>query len=113
MHELSLAVEIVQIVETAIAQNNLQVVDRLRLTVGELASVEKPAMDLALSTALAGTLAENAAIEYIDEPGQGICQACGATVAVHQYHEPCEACGGFPVRITQGQALKVKAIEGY
>lgn len=113
MHELSLAVEIVHIVESAVREHQLQVIDRLRLTVGELASVEVAALDTALSSALAETAAAHAQIEYIDEPGQGLCQACGRTVAVHQYHDACPACEGGPVRVTHGQALKVSAIEGY
>lgn len=113
MHELSLAVEVVHIVETAIREHQLQVVDRLRLTVGELASVELTALDTALSSALAETAAANAQIEYIDEPGAGICQACQRTVAVHQYHDACPVCDSGPVRVTRGQALKVSAIEGY
>lgn len=113
MHELSLAVEVVHIVEQAVRQHGLQVVDRLRLTVGELACVEIQALETALVSALAGTAAAQAQLEFIDEPGAGICQACQAQVAVHELHAECAACGSGPVRVTRGQALKVSAIEGY
>lgn len=113
MHELSLAVEVAHIVEQAVQEHQLQVVDRLRLTVGELASVEVAALDTALGSALAATAAAQAQIEYIHEPGQGVCQACGATVAVHQHFDACPACEQGPVRVTLGLSLKVSAIEGY
>lgn len=113
MHELSLAVEVVHIVEKAVASHGLQVVDRLRLTVGELANVELQALETALTSALAGTAAAGAQLDYIEEAGRGICQMCQATVDVHEYHAECPACGGGPVRVTAGQALKVSAIEGY
>lgn len=113
MHELSLAVEILHIVEAAINEHQLKVVNRLRLTVGELASVEVSALATALTTALAGTPAQQADVEYITEPGLGRCQACGKDVPVHQLHDSCPLCDGFPVRLTQGKTLRVSAIEGY
>lgn len=113
MHELSLAVEVAHIVDNAIRSHQLRVVDRLRLTVGALACVEKNAMETALQSVLAGTPAAGAVIEYLDEPGEGVCQSCQRTVPVREYHEICPVCERGTVRVTRGQALKVSAIEGY
>lgn len=113
MHELSLAVEVAHIVERAVQEHKLSTVDRLKLTVGALACVEKSALETALQSALAETVAAGAVIEYLDEAGEGVCQACGRTVPVLEYHEVCPACERGTVRVTRGQALKVSAIEGY
>ena len=113
MHEMSLAVQVAEIAEREAQRAGLQCIERLSLTVGELAGVELPALELALASALAGTVAASARIDYVHEAGQGECQQCQAQFAVSGLYEPCPLCGGFEIRILQGRSLKVKSLEGY
>lgn len=70
MHELSLAGEILRIVEAAAVRERFRQVGQLRLEAGGRAGVEVSALRFALDALAPGTCLEGAQIE-IDEPPLG------------------------------------------
>jgi hydrogenase nickel incorporation protein HypA/HybF len=70
MHELSLAGEIVRMVEASAVRDKFRQVSTLRLEAGALAGVEVAALRFALEAIASGTCLEGATI-VIDEPIDG------------------------------------------
>jgi len=107
MHELSLADEIVRMVEAAAVREHFKRVATLRLEAGALAGVEVPALRFALNAIVPGTCLEGAQI-YIDQPpGRAWCVRCGAEVTITSRADPCPRCDGYPVQVTGGSELRV------
>ena len=58
-----------------------------------------------------GTLADGAGLEIIDIPGAAWCSACACEVPAPTRYEPCPRCGGYQLRITAGEELRIKELE--
>lgn len=107
MHEISLAENILALVERSAAQSAFERVRVLRLAVGQLAQVEVSALRFALDALSPGTVLEGARIEWQEPPGQAWCADCRATVACPERGTPCPVCGGYALRVTAGTDLRV------
>ena len=113
MHELSLALSIAVLAEQEAQRAGLRQIDVLRLTVGALSGVELSALELALQSALAGTIAETARVDILHEAASGRCTHCGHVWPLQQLYDPCPVCSGVGADILAGRALRVSAIEGF
>lgn len=107
MHELSLADEIVRMIEAAALRDKFKRVGKLRLEAGALAGVEVPALRFALESMAPGTCLEGATIDIDQPPGRGWCAHCVAEVPLETRADACPLCGGYPVKATSGSALRV------
>jgi hydrogenase nickel incorporation protein HypA/HybF len=107
MHELSMADEVVRMVQAAALRENFTRVATLHLEAGELSGVEASALRFALDAIIPGTCLEGATIQ-IDEPvGRGWCVRCNAEVMITTRADPCPVCSAYPVKPTSGTALRV------
>ena len=107
MHEMSLAANVLQLVDAAAAREGFAQVRRLTLEAGALAGVEVRALLFALEAIAPGTRLDGADIVIDEPPGQAWCAACAATVAMAARTDACPRCGGFGLRPTGGSALRV------
>lgn len=107
MHELSLADEIVRLVESASMRDQFSKVASLRLEAGALAGVEVSALRFALESITPGTCLEGAMIDIEQPAGRGWCAQCAVEVSIESRTDPCPLCSSYPVRITGGDALRV------
>jgi hydrogenase nickel insertion protein HypA len=76
MHEMSLAMAVLQIVEDAASEQRFQRVKTVFLEIGELAAVEPEAMRFCFDAVIRGTLAEGAVLKVIEVAGEGLCFNC-------------------------------------
>lgn len=111
MHEMSLAEGIVQLVEDAVRTDACSKVKVVWLEIGQLAAVEKEALRFCFDAVARDTIAQNARLEIIEIPGQGRCMKCEAEVAVAALYEACPVCGSYQVKVTGGDAMRVKELE--
>ena len=107
MHELSLADEILRMVEAAALRDQFRRVATLRLEAGTLAGVEVSALRFALEAIIPGTCLEDATIDIDQPPGRGWCAQCAAEVTLETRTDACPQCGAYPVKPTSGSALRV------
>ncbi|MFN4148425.1 MAG: hydrogenase maturation nickel metallochaperone HypA, partial [Rhodocyclaceae bacterium] len=56
-------------------------------------------------------IADGARLEIIATPGSGRCLACGRETPLAAVYDPCAHCGGFPVEVTAGTAMRVIDLE--
>lgn len=107
MHELSLALEVLDKVQAAERRDGFGRVGQLRLEVGALAGVEIEALRFALEAIAPGTCLAQAQI-LIDTPaGSAWCGDCARQVAITSYLDTCPACAGPLTRQTGGDQLRV------
>lgn len=114
---MSLAVGILQIVEEAARgqdppeTGSANKVSRVRLEIGQLASVEVEALRFCFDAVTRGTRAEGAVLEVLSVPGVAFCLRCAGPVGLSALGEPCPDCQGYELQITGGTEMRVKDIE--
>jgi hydrogenase nickel incorporation protein HypA/HybF len=113
MHELSIALSVLDIVKTAAADAGLARVDTVRIRVGRATGVMPEALHFAFDCSKAGTPAAGATLEIEEVPIGGSCQSCGREfTSPEPYVLACPLCGGGSFSITTGGELAVLDLEG-
>lgn len=111
MHELSLAENVLQIIEDAAQVQGFTRVKTVVLEIGRLAAVEPQAMAFCFDAVTRGSCAEGAALEIVELPGAGWCAGCATTVAITDLLAACPHCGGYRVNPTGGTGMRVRELE--
>ncbi len=111
MHELSIAMNILDIVEKTAQVNGAAAVKDIFVEVGALAGVMIPSLEFGLEIAKQDTCAREAGIHIQEIEGRGRCPTCGGTFPMGYPIEPCPQCGSSYLRMTAGDELRVREIE--
>lgn len=111
MHELSLAINIVEICEQTALQNNASVITSLTLDVGKLSGVVMEALETAMESAITNTIMQNATIHYNLIQGMAQCAECGNKFDVVEIYEECPVCNSYKSSIIAGKELTVSSID--
>lgn len=111
MHELSLAHQMIEMIETAALQEGFSRARVVRLEWGELSCVEPDAMQMAFEAASQGTCAEGAELLLLHTPAKGTCPACGHHQSLGTLYDACTACHHLPMQVTSGTELRLKDLD--
>ncbi len=111
MHELSLCQSMVTSIMEQLPGHRAQRVTRIWLEVGVLSCVEPQALAFCFPSVARGTPLMGAVLEICEQPAQAWCFDCSQLVAIDRRGQPCPDCGGYQLRIKQGDALRIKEIE--
>ena len=111
MHELSIAMNIVEIVDEHCRRENGSEVSAVELEIGKLSGVVVEALHFALESAKAGSPMQNAIIEVHTIEGKARCTLCGHPFETLEYVNLCPVCNSFSCEIIQGKEMKVKSIQ--
>lgn len=112
MHELSIALSLVELADGAARRAGAERVLAVRLRLGAMAGVVREALEFSFPLAAQGTTLEGARLEIEELPLVIACAPCGRDV------EPAEAgsfrcphCGTPSAAIRQGRELELTSIE--
>jgi hydrogenase nickel incorporation protein HypA/HybF len=111
MHELSIALSVLDIVSAACAERRLGAVRAVRVRIGAATGLEPESLRFAFDCSKAGTPAAAAALEIEPVPLGGVCDGCGEFDTAERYVLACPRCGGASFRITRGDELQVIDLE--
>ncbi|TAN75081.1 MAG: hydrogenase maturation nickel metallochaperone HypA [Gallionella sp.] len=111
MHEMSLAENVLQIIEDAAREQGFMRVKTVWLEIGQLACVEKESLRFCFDAVTHGSIAEQAHLEIIETAGQGQCEKCARNFPLSALYEVCPECGGAQIKITGGNEMRVKELE--
>ncbi len=111
MHELSIALGIVDIAEKETKKANATKVDAIELIIGTLSGVEPEALEFVWQVAVQDTVLAKAErhIEYIEAKAK--CLECETTFSVQNVYDACPKCNSYFKDVFQGKELKIKALE--
>ncbi|MFJ5074404.1 hydrogenase maturation nickel metallochaperone HypA [Streptomyces sp. NPDC088553] len=111
MHEMSLAVAVVDQVETAAKDRGAVGVRSIELDVGELAGVVADALAFCFELACAGTVVEGAELITRTVPGTARCAACAEDWAVGMPPRLlCPGCGAAADGLVSGRELQIRQV---
>ena len=111
MHEMSLCEGILEVLQEQANAHNFSRVKTVWLEIGKLSSVEPDAMRFGFDVVMKGSLAESAALEIIELPGQAWCFQCQKTVEIAQRYDSCPDCGAYQLEINGGEQMRIKELE--
>ena len=112
MHELSIALELVEIAQQVAQSAGACQVLRVHLKLGLMAGVEKDALVLGYHSAVRGTLLEGSQLEIETVPLRVMCHVCHQTSLLPGFQSYiCPRCGSSSTEIVSGQELEITTME--
>lgn len=111
MHEMSLAMAVVDQVGQAAAENGATSVTAVRLQVGELAGVVSGALHFSFSLACAGTVLEGAELLTEDVPGRARCAPCDNRWDTGMPPQLCCPGCGAAAELLSGRELQITGVQ--
>jgi hydrogenase nickel incorporation protein HypA/HybF len=111
MHEMSLAENVLQIIEEAAQHQSFTRVKTVWLEIGQLTCVEPEALRFCFDVVMHGSIAQHAKLEIIDILGLGWCKTCMQEVPMATLYGVCSQCGNFELEVLCGDTLRVKELE--
>jgi len=112
MHELSIAMSIVEMAEEESARQGGAKINAVHLKLGPLSGVVKAALESAFGLACQGTILEGSLLVVEEVPIVGYCPKCLAerTMTSMQWFG-CPVCASPISEVIQGRELEVVALE--
>jgi len=110
MHELSIAMSVIDIADEYAARENVKCINGIEIEVGELSGVILEALEFAMGFAIKETILENAKCYYIKIPGAVKCKNCLHEFNTNNLYTPCPECNSYEQDILSGRELRVKSL---
>ena len=112
MHELNVAMEIINIVEKEAASKKIGLVEEIGLKIGALTGVDPEALRFAFEASTVDTPLAGVKISIENIPVRGACRSCGKAIEVKEFVFICPHCGAGDLEINQGEELDIAYIVG-
>jgi hydrogenase nickel incorporation protein HypA/HybF len=110
MHELSIAMSIVDIATAETSRAGSSRVIELELEVGDLSGVDTEALEFALEVATRQTVLEHAHVNIHQIAAEADCNVCHHRFPVEDLYTPCPVCHSFDSRLLCGNELRVRSL---
>ncbi len=110
MHELSIAVSIIDICSDEALKAGASRVNNVELDIGTMSGVETDALEFAWEAATHNTIAAGAILNINRITARARCRECGHEFDVEDFLSSCPACNAFGYEVFKGRELKVRAI---
>jgi hydrogenase nickel incorporation protein HypA/HybF len=112
VHELSIAMNILDIVGTTCHEQGYSRVETIRVNVGKASGIMTDSLVFAFEYARNDTVAANATIEINEIPLGGHCSQCDSDFTANErFVLNCPLCGGTSFKITAGHELEIVELE--
>ncbi|HUB78890.1 MAG TPA: hydrogenase maturation nickel metallochaperone HypA [Bryobacteraceae bacterium] len=112
MHELSIAISLVEAAEEEAAKHGAASVSAVHLRLGPLSGVAKEALLFSYDLATEGTALAGSRLLIEDAPVEVFCTSCGERRPIRSLQAfSCAACGTPATEIVQGRELEVVGLE--
>lgn len=112
MHELSIAVQVVESAIRAIPPSLAgHQVERLTLDIGKMSSVTETSLRFCFEMASKGTSLESAELVINEIPVTAECRACLTGWTILEPEFLCGKCGSYDIKILTGRELMIRSIE--
>jgi len=110
MHEMSIAMQMVdQVIELA-RENKAIGIDEVELEIGRMQLVVPEALEMAFSVAVSGTLAAGAKLRIVEREIEAVCEDCGTDYKPGIDCYLCPQCGQANARIVAGNDIIIKSL---
>ena len=110
MHEMSIALSVVDIAVERTKQENGRRINEIVLEIGSLSGVLIDSLQFCFESAVKNTMAESAQIKIIRCRAKAHCSDCGASFETDEFVPLCPQCGQPVFDVRDGREMKIKYI---
>jgi hydrogenase nickel incorporation protein HypA/HybF len=110
MHELTVLVELVDMVEQAMSENNIDKIDTVVVQIGQLSSIVPRYMKVYYPNASCGSKLEGSKLKIEIIPGNGLCHHCNKVFNVVKNKGKCPICKADDWEMLSGREFMLKEI---
>jgi hydrogenase nickel incorporation protein HypA/HybF len=110
MHEMSIAMNIIELASAAAQEEGAAAIERIELEIGTMAGLMVESLEFCFEAAARGTLAEGAVLDITSIPAKGRCLVCNEISVVDSLAAQCPHCGAYLLSLLTGKELTIKAI---
>ena len=111
MHEMSIALDVITIVNETLKSHPDTVVKTVRLSVGETIAVVPELLHHAYNAMICDTPLQQSSLEIDIIPITAVCSNCNATFGLKEFEFACPVCHSSDIRILSGNDFYIKEIE--
>lgn len=111
MHEMAIAEGILDIALDYAKKNEAKKITCVALKIGEMAGIEREALEFSWRILVKKTIAEDAELKIHLLPLVGKCQKCGAEIYLEEYDFFCPQCKDGILELISGRELQVEYLE--
>jgi hydrogenase nickel incorporation protein HypA/HybF len=111
MHEFAVCQDMLQQIESIVAEQQAAAVDVVTVRIGPLSGIESHLLSQAFPLAAAGTVAENAELVIEALPIKVKCQLCGAETEAKPNRLICGQCGDYHTQLLSGDEMLLASLE--
>lgn len=109
MHEMSIAVSIVDIVCKKAIEEDAKKINSIELEIGELSGIMIDALEFGFEAATKNTLADGALLKINKVQGKALCKNCDKHFHIEHEYTPCPTCNDFNFELLEGKELNIKS----
>lgn len=110
MHELSLCRHMIAMIEAEANVRGFSQVITVMIEIGALANVEKSAFEFGFEVLSKGTWLDQAALKFIDVPGEALCLSCQRVIPIMDWFDHCPYCDGDKLEIQSGKEFRIQSL---
>ncbi|WP_076790511.1 hydrogenase maturation nickel metallochaperone HypA [Chlorobium sp. KB01] len=110
MHEMSIALSIIEAVEAKAREEGAERISGIDLVVGKLAGIQPESLRFCFSAAAKGSMAESALLQIEEPEGIGECLECGRKFPVSFCYAECPECRSLKIGIVSGEEFRIQTI---
>ncbi len=110
MHEMSIALNIIDIVSSEARKNNSEKINEVEVEIGQLSGVELESLKFSLDIAKKNTPLANSSTKFLTIDAEAKCRDCNCIFKLNDFIGTCPDCGKFDLEIIKGKELRVKSI---
>ena len=112
MHEMSLAIGLMEQIHEVAQQNNLKCVEEVELQTGVLRQVVPEMMQAAFNAVAQETLAQDAKLTIVEVPAVVQCNLCQKKFSPKLDNFSCPDCKKADVLVLEGEDIILKSVQG-
>lgn len=110
MHELSIAMSIVDLATKEAKKSKASRVMEIELEIGRMAGVKREALEFSLHVAMQHTPLDGAKIDIVEIEPLAVCRDCRVRFSPVSGYEPCPHCHSLGVELLRGRELRLKSL---
>ena len=111
MHELSIAMSIVEIAEEEVKKANAAKVSEIELEIGKMSGVVVEALEFAMEEAVKNSVLSQAKRKIIEIEAKAQCASCKHEFTTEDHYTPCPKCMHPYSDIISGKEMKIKTLK--
>jgi hydrogenase nickel incorporation protein HypA/HybF len=110
MHELSIALSIVELAEEEALKADASVISKVEIEIGTMAGIETDALLFAWDSVTQGTIAQQSELVINSIQAEAHCLVCGKDFPVENFFVQCPDCGSYRYQFTKGKELRIRSL---